>query len=265
MVSASYAGNGNFTAASSSGAGNAQTLVFALSDIAVTKSNAVVSYQNGDLLVYTVTVRNLGPDTASNIRLRDNVPAGLTDVVWSCDASGGVSCPQSGGSSTLDVTIGSFPLGGLLNYTFYGNVVGSPGQIVNTALVELPADTTIEDPNLSNNSATDSDVLDYLLRDGFEDPAVNAQSGSYRIASAALRSALSDTAIQVYSLMDANGEALRIYARQIDGQLHYALAIRDSQARLRLSAWQSYNVDATLNWTAQASSNGWLLQGAHLQ
>ena len=36
----------------------------------------VGTYVPGDLLVYTVTVRNLGPDAAANIRVRDQVPAG---------------------------------------------------------------------------------------------------------------------------------------------------------------------------------------------
>ena len=109
-VSAAFApSDGNFLASSSSGAGNAQTLVFALSDIAVSKSNGIGTYAPGDLIVYTVTVRNLGADAAAQIRVRDNVPAGLTDVVWSCDASGGVACPQAGGSGNLDATIASFP------------------------------------------------------------------------------------------------------------------------------------------------------------
>jgi uncharacterized repeat protein (TIGR01451 family) len=152
-VSAAFApSDGNFGASSSSGAGNAQTLVYALSDIAVSKTDVVGTYVPGDLLVYTVTVRNLGPDAAANIRVRDDIPAGLTDVVWTCDASGGVSCNQASGSGNLDVTIASFPVGGLLNYTFFGNVLGTPEQIVNTALVELPIDTTIEDPVPGNNS-----------------------------------------------------------------------------------------------------------------
>jgi len=75
---------------------NAQTLVFAVSDLAVTKSNGIGTYRPGDLLVYTVTVRNLGADAAAQIRVRDSVPAGLANVVWSCDASGGLVCPQTG-------------------------------------------------------------------------------------------------------------------------------------------------------------------------
>jgi CSLREA domain-containing protein/uncharacterized repeat protein (TIGR01451 family) len=264
-VSAAFVpSDGNFLASSSGGAGNAQTLVFALSDIAVTKSNAVGTYVPGELLVYTVTVRNLGPDAAANIRILDQIPVGLVDVVWSCDASGGVACPQDGGTGNLDALIGAFPVGGLLNYSFFGNVDGSPLQIANTALVELPADTTIEDPVPGNNSATDTDLLEFLFRNGFEDPIVNAPSGAYRLPSLTLRAALDETARVVYRLDDANGEALRVYARMLDGEVQYALAGRSGNGTLRLAAWRSFEGEPTLAWTARAVADGWVLEGVDL-
>jgi|CXWL01.1.fsa_nt_gi CSLREA domain-containing protein len=265
MVSASYAGNASYNASNSSGPGNMQTLVFALSDIVVTKSDAVSTYRPGDLIVYTVTVRNLGPDAAAQIRVRDSVPTGLINVTWSCDASGGVSCPQSGGTGNLDVTIAGFANGGLLNFTFFGNVDASPLQLVNTALVELPADTTIEDPVPANNSATDTDLLDYLFRNGFETVSVRAATGSFTLPSTALRTSLNEIAMSVFVLDDASGEALRVYARVFDGQLQYVLAQRDSSGYLRLSAWASYNDEPTLNWTANQVGDGWLLQSAVLR
>jgi len=257
--------NSNFTGSSSSGAGNAQTLVFALADIAVTKTDAVTSYQPGDLIVYTVQVRNLGPDTAANIRVRDNIPAGLINVIWSCDSSGGVSCAQSGGSGDLDQTIASMPLGALLNYTFYGNVSGLPQQISNTALVELPADTTIDDPVLGNNSATDTDLLDFLFKNGFEDPLVNAQSGSYRLPSLALRSSLDEVARAVYALDDTQGVALRVYARIWDGQVQYALARRDISGGLRLAEWRNYSDEPMLSWSARSVASGWVIESVDLR
>ncbi len=262
-VSAAFApSDGNFGASSSSGAGNAQTLVYALSDIAVSKTDVVGTYVPGDLLVYTVTVRNLGPDAAANIRVRDDIPAGLTDVVWTCDASGGVSCNQASGSGNLDVTIASFPVGGLLNYTFFGNVLGTPEQIVNTALVELPIDTTIEDPVPGNNSASDTDVIDYLLRNGFEDALVNAASGSLRLP--ASRSVNADAAAVVV-LDDANGIGARVYLRSIEGEVQYALATRGSNGLLRLGAWRSYAVTPTVHWTARPVATGWLLETVEMR
>ncbi len=263
-VSASYAGDANFGGSASGGAGNAQTLVYALSDLAVTKSDGVGTYGPDELLVYTVTVRNPGPDAAANIRVTDTIPAGLIDVVWSCDASGGVACPQVGGSGNLDTTIAAFPVGGLLNFTFFGNADGAVTQIANTATITLPADTTIEDPSPGNNSATDLNLLDRLFRDGFEDPSVNAAAGNFRLPGLALRGALDQVAVSVYALNDSQGEALRVYARVVDNEVQYALATRDGQGRLRLAAWHALAGDPTLTWSARQTASGWLLQGAQL-
>ena len=265
-VSTAYTpANGNHAASSSSGPGNAQTLVYAQSDLAVTKSDAISVYANGDLIVYTVTVRNNGPDTAANIRVLDSVPTGLSNVSWSCDASGGAVCAPTGGSGNLDVTVPSLINGALLSYTFFGNVSGAPDSIVNTASVELPADTTIEDLVPGNNSASDTDLRDALFQNGFEDVSVNAQAGSYRLPSAALRSALDAVAIAVFSLTDANGEALRVYARVWDGQVQYALATRDANGALRLGGWQIPASDPQLSWTAVSDSRGWILSSAGLR
>ena len=265
-VTAAFApSDSNYTAAGAAGAGNAQTLVYAQSDIVVSKSDAASSYRPGGLIVYTVTVRNNGPDTAVNLRVRDNVPAGLSNVIWSCDASGGVTCAPTGGSGNLDVSVASMASGALLNYTFFGNVSGAPGQIVNTAQVDLPIDTTVEDPNPSNNSATDTDILDDLFQNGFEDLPVNAPAGSYRLPSAALRSALDEVAVVAYSLSDVNGEALRVYARVLDDQVQYALATRDPSGALRLGTWTRYATEPSLSWTARQQARGWVLEGAELR
>ncbi len=264
-VSASYAGDGNFSASTSSGAGNAQTLVYALADLSVTKNDGVPTYEPGDLLVYSVIVRNLGPDAAANIRISDNIPAGLTDVTWSCDDSGGVACPVTGGSGNLDLTIASFPVGGLLNLTFYGNVDGSPASIANTATITLPADTTIEDPALGNNTATDTDLLDGLFANGFEDPQVNAPTGSVRIPAIGLARTLADEASIVLRLTDAQGEAVRVYARMHAQTLQYALARRNASGQLRLGAWTALPGEPTLSWTARQVATGWVVDTVALR
>jgi uncharacterized repeat protein (TIGR01451 family) len=264
-ITASYAGDANFNGSSSSGAGNAQTLVYALSDLSISKSNGVSTYEPGDLLVYSVIVRNLGPDAAAGIRVSDTIPAGLIDVVWSCDASGGVACPVSGGAGNLDVTVASFPVGGLLNFTFYGNVDGRPASIANTASLTLPADTTIEDPAGGNNSATDTDLLEGLFANGFEDAQVNGPSGSQRIPALVLARTLGDEASIVLRLSDVQGEALRVYARLHGEAIQYALASRASNGKLRPAAWVTLPGDPTLWWTAWPAANGWVLEAAELR
>jgi uncharacterized repeat protein (TIGR01451 family) len=260
-ISASYAGDGNFQASSSS---DASTTVFALSDVQVSKTDGREVYESGDLIVYTVQVRNLGPDTAETIRLQDTLPAGLSTGQWSCDASGGASCAQNSGIGNLDQLIPLLPRTGVLNYTLFANVIGSPTSISNTASLVLPPDT-IDDPQAANNSATDLSILERLFANGFEAPSVSAPSGSFVLPGLALRSALDPVAISVYRLSDSRGPALRVYARLWNGEVEYALASRDGDGRLRLNAWQRHAGEPTLRWTASQNAAGWVIQTATLQ
>ncbi len=263
-VSASYAGDANFSGSSSSGAGNTQTLVYAQSDIAVSKSNALSNFRPGELIVYTVQVRNLGPDAAQGIRVRDTIPAGLMNTVWSCDASGGVACPVTGGSGNLDTTTAAFPVGGLLTFTFYGTAQNVQ-QILNQALVELPADTTVEDPVPGNNTASDQDSNEFIFADGLEDALVVTAAGSFRVPGLALRTVVGEVATAVYRLNDVRGEALRLYARQFDGRMQYALALRGADGALQLGAWQALDGEPLLSWTVLATDTGYRLQDATLR
>jgi len=265
-VSASFVpSNGNHLAATSSGAGNASTFVFALADLQLTKTDVVGTYLDGDLLVYTVTLRNLGPDVAVDLRLRDLVPVGLVDVRWTCDASGGLSCPQNSGNGALDALIPTFPVGGLLNYSYFGNADGTPDQIVNTASVTLPVDTRVEDPNLGNNSATVTSRFEHIFADGFEAALVMSADGSYTLTADGLSSLLDEVARILFVLDDANGHAARVYARVHAGGAQFALATRDSSGRLRMGNWQDVDSDMQLSWTARETARGWVVEGVALR
>ena len=264
-VSASYAGDANFSGSTSSGAGNALTLVYAQSDLSISKSDGIGFYEDGDLLVYTVVVRNLGPDAAANIRVIDIIPPGLANTVWTCDASGGGVCPVSGGAGNLDTVLPTVSVGALLNFTFYGNVDGSPETIANTASIELPADTTVEDPVTGNNSATDTNRIEFVFQDGFEDAAVSRAAGDLRLPGIVLAQSLGEVAQVVQRLNDADGDALRVYARLHGDALQYALAMRGADGRLRLGAWTTLPGEPQLRWTARQSAKGWILQSAELR
>ncbi len=193
------------------------------------------------------------------------MPAGLVDVLWTCDSSGGAVCPASSGSGDIDALIASYPVGALLNYSFYGNVAGNPEQILNIATLELSSDMTVEDGNLANNSASDLNLRDLLFADDFEAVMVTTAAGSYRLPSSALLSLLDETARVVFVLDDANGQAARIYARVFDGQLQYALAQRASNGLLRLGPWIGYSAEPLLSWSASEAERGWVVQGVGLQ
>ncbi|MCU0756170.1 MAG: hypothetical protein MUE46_13745 [Xanthomonadales bacterium] len=262
-VSAVFApSDGNFVGSTAT---PVQTLVFANADVSVSKTNGVNTYRAGDLLVYTVQVRNTGPDAAPQVRVRDVAPAGLTNVAWTCDASGGAVCPDSGGTGTLDHVLATLPTGGTLTYAYFGNVIGRPLSIVNTAELILPVDTTIEDPNAANNSATDTDLLDELFANGFEAPGINGATGSVRLPSASLRSTSDEVARVTLRLRDVRGEALRVYARVVGGELQLALAVRGVDGSLKLGSWQTPAGEPELVWVASETTGGWMISGASLR
>lgn len=140
-----------------------------------------------------------------------------------------------------------------------GRVVGAPGQIVNTVTLTLPADTTVEDPNPGNNSASDLSVLDSLFANGFETPVVRGPEGSVRLPTALLASALDEVARVVFRLDDKRGEMARVYARLHLGAVEYALATRGGDGRWTLGPWTGYAVEPTLSWNAVQVADAWQL------
>jgi len=106
----------------------------------------------------------------------------------------------------------------------------------------------------------DTDLLDLLFHNGFEDALVNGLAGDRSIPAAALRASVGEEAIVVLMLDDAQGEAARVYMRQRGDTLQYALAQRASSGRLRLEAWRTVGADPGISWTARSTALGWVLE-----
>jgi uncharacterized repeat protein (TIGR01451 family) len=263
-VSASFApGDGNHVGSGSSG--NPGTLIYALSDVSVTKSDGESIYLPGDLMVYSVQVRNAGPDAAAQVRVQDVVPAGLTGLTWTCDASGGAVCPAAGGTGNLDHLLTTLPVGALWSYTLHGSVSAVPGQIINTAFLTLPADRTVEDPAPGNNSATDTNLLASLFANGFESSLVKAAEGSVRMPTAALAGVLDEVARNVFKLDEKRGDVARVYARMHLGAVEYSLAVRGADGRWTLGAWSGYALEPVLTWNAEWVAGAWQVNRVELR
>jgi uncharacterized repeat protein (TIGR01451 family) len=102
----------------------------------------------GNSFTYTITVRNAGPNTATNIAVNDTVPAGLSSFVWSGNGHTNVS------GNIVD-TIASLASGASVVYTVNATVLpGATAQLVNVVTVSAANDT-----NTNNNTATDKDNL----------------------------------------------------------------------------------------------------------
>lgn len=115
-------------------------------NLSITKTADQITYLPGHPIIYTVTVQNAGPSTATDATVSDDLPTTVTDATWTCAATGGATCAASGSGDISDsVTI---PAGGVLTYTVTGTVaLTTPNASIidNAATVIPPAGTS--DPN----------------------------------------------------------------------------------------------------------------------
>ncbi|MBZ5555371.1 MAG: DUF11 domain-containing protein [Acidobacteriia bacterium] len=120
-------------------------------DLSVSKTTLTATPQAGSNLVYTLTVNNAGPLTATGVQVTDTLPANLSFVSgagpanWSCVLGAGsvVTCSKStsmavGETAALTLTL-ALDCG-----------IADKISIANTAAVSFPG----TDPNPSNNTST---------------------------------------------------------------------------------------------------------------
>ena len=108
-------------------------------DLSIDKKTMSTNFNMGENVGYTLTVTNNGPDTATNVRVTDHLPSGMT---YLSESSGGNYNPATG-----IWTIGTLASGASATNKISAKVNGT-GSIVNTATVA----SDITDPNPSNNS-----------------------------------------------------------------------------------------------------------------
>ncbi len=135
---ATYNGDANNNAVST-GPFDEPVSVSEEADLALTKVVNASQVTYGTNVTFTLTVHNLGPNTATDVFVYDPLPAGLTFV--SATPSQGTYAPQSG-----TWIIGTLPAGGVATLQLTARVAALK-PIVNRA--ETGADQF--DPDLSNN------------------------------------------------------------------------------------------------------------------
>ncbi len=84
----------------------------------------------GDLAVYTITVRNLGPGEATDVDLTDTLPAGVT---WTAGAGFPAACSLTGG--LLDCTFPSIAAEGSVSITVQGTTDAADCPSITNVLV----------------------------------------------------------------------------------------------------------------------------------
>jgi uncharacterized repeat protein (TIGR01451 family) len=121
-------------------------------DLSITKTDGVTTAVPGGSVVYTITASNATIAPATGATVADAFPASLT-CTWTCAGAGGGTCTASG-SGNLNDTV-NLPANSSVTYSATCAVAPSAtGTLANTATVDLALD-----PNLANNSATDTDTL----------------------------------------------------------------------------------------------------------
>ena len=118
-------------------------------DLSITKTDGQTQAQPGDLLTYTLTIRNSGPITATNATLTETPPVPILDPQWTA---------QGNGSYTL--LVGDLPPGASITRTVTIRLPNPLPQalrtkIANVATVSIPCCT---DPTPGDNTTTDEDA-----------------------------------------------------------------------------------------------------------
>ena len=141
---------------------NTQNIV---ADLAITKDDGSTVYTSPTDITYTIVVSNDGPSDVAGVNITDNAPAGTTITSWTAVANGSSSVANASGSGDIDETV--YVAVGHDNTIAFTVIVHVPEGFVsyveNTASIGLPAGVT--DPELSNNSATDTDVYYFINSD----------------------------------------------------------------------------------------------------
>jgi uncharacterized repeat protein (TIGR01451 family) len=127
-----------------------------LADLGISVMDGKAYAIAGEPIMYTIVVTNAGPDAANGTVVTDTLPGTISNVTWTCVASGG-SCGALSGSGNLSATV-NLNAGGVITFTIGGRLSSSAnGTLINTAYVSHPTD-----PDPSNNSAADSDIVLYI-------------------------------------------------------------------------------------------------------
>ena len=126
------------------------------SDLAITNSDGTDVLVGGASTTYTIVVTNIGTAAAPAETVTDLQPPNVASFSWTAIASGGASVASSSGTGSISDSV-TVPVGGAVTFTLTATGVtgDATSHLVNTAQVGVPPD----DPNPSNNTATDSDFV----------------------------------------------------------------------------------------------------------
>ncbi|HQZ62823.1 MAG TPA: MBG domain-containing protein, partial [Dokdonella sp.] len=164
ITNPNYAGSTNATL---------EIIEAAAPDLGVTISVDRAFAQNGDVIIYTITVSNVGNRMINAATVSDTLPPELDDAsaTWSCIAGGGASCATSGNGNLTDNVV--LPLGSNVTYLLAVDLLADT-QGMNELISNVVSANASDDVNSTNDQAS-VDVQTVLFRDDFEIIAGEAQ------------------------------------------------------------------------------------------
>ena len=126
-------------------------------DLQVTVSDGKTAAVAGVQNTYTIVVNNAGPSFVNGAVVKDTFPATFTGVSYTATEGGGANGYAVSGTGNINDTV-TMPPGSSITYTATGKLsAAATGTIADSASVKAPSGIT--DPNLANNSATDTDNI----------------------------------------------------------------------------------------------------------
>ncbi|MCX7554063.1 beta-propeller fold lactonase family protein [Marinicella sp. S1101] len=139
-------------------------------DVRVAQSSDSEVFEPGGAVTYQIILENIGSIDAGEVTIDEQLPVGLIDTNWQCEAFDGASCLNI---DTNNLTGGAdLPSGGRVMLTLTATVdptldeLSGVSEINNTVEAVLVNET---DYNLMNNTSTlSTPVVFFIFKDGFD-------------------------------------------------------------------------------------------------
>ena len=137
------------------------TTAVVYTDLSITKTDGVAALVRGQNTTYTIVARNNAPLVSATTTVTDTMPAGLTNVTWTCAGANGAVCGAASGTGNIADTGFMAPIS-TRTYLVTGTVANdSPASLVNEAKIAVSGIFEV-DPDLNNNSAVDTNSVGTL-------------------------------------------------------------------------------------------------------
>ncbi len=162
-------------------------------DLQITKDNGLTEVIAGQLVTYTIVVKNTGPVEATGVTVKDIFPTSLpklTGISWTSTVTGGASGNEVSGTGDIHDSGITMPFGSTITYTVTGTVVAP-----------APLTRTQDFKSTSNNPVTGPSVtLNGVKADAFYDDKATTGVFEYNVATTLWRrNSTSDKGLGVIS------------------------------------------------------------------